>query len=167
MLKTYYSFGLRISGELGKVYKYDLRGRKTYEGGAIYPVRYTYDVFGNKTTMMTYRDESRGPDSGDVTTWLYDEASGVMTNKVYADGKGPRYDYDASGRLAKRTWARGIDTFYAYDGWGNLTNTTYSDDTPTVALWYDTLGRQVEAHDAAGVTTFAYDAFGRGRVRPR
>ena len=142
------------------VYEYDLRGRKTYEGGATYPVRYTYDIFGNKVTMMTYRDETLGPDSGDVTTWLYDEASGAMTNKVYADGKGPRYDYDALGRLTKRTWARGIDTFYGYDGWGNLTQTTYSDDTPTVALRYDALGRQVEAHDAAGETTFAYDAFG-------
>ena len=43
--------------------------------------------------MMTYRDESKGRDSGDVTTWLYDEASGAMTNKVYADGKGPKYNY--------------------------------------------------------------------------
>ena len=161
---AYNQFGslAAVTNPLGNavVYEYDLRGRKTYEGGATYPVRYTYDVFGNKTTMMTYRDESRGPDSGDVTTWLYDEASGLVTNKVYADGLGPRYEYDASGRLAKRTWARGIDTFYAYDGWGNLANTTYSDDTPTVSLRYDALGRQVEAHDAAGVTTFAYDAFG-------
>ena len=72
-------------------YEYDVRGRKTYEGGATYPVRCTYDIFGNRTTMMTYRNESLGPDSGDVTTWLYDEASGCMTNKVYADGKGPTY----------------------------------------------------------------------------
>ena len=49
-------------------------------------VRYTYDVFGNKTTMTTYRNESLGPSSGDVTTWRYDEASNCMTNKVYADG---------------------------------------------------------------------------------
>ena len=153
------------------VYAYDLRGRKTYEGGATYPVRYAYDLFGNKTSMTTYRDESsaqaadgraRTPAApqGDTTTWLYDEASGVMTNKVYADGKGPAYDYDANGRLAKRTWARGIDTFYAYDGWGSLTNTTYSDTTPTITLSYDAMGRQVEARDAAGTTTFAYDAFG-------
>lgn len=142
------------------VYEYDLRGRKTYEGGATYPVRYTYDIFGNMTSMMTYRDESLGPDSGDVTTWLHDEASGVMTNKVYADGKGPTYDYTPNGRLSRRTWARGITTGYAYDGWGNLTNTVYSDDTPTVALAYDAMGRQTEAHDAAGTTTFAYDAYG-------
>ena len=142
------------------VYEYDLRGRKAYEGGATYPVRYTYDVFGNKTTMMTYRNESLGPDSGDVTTWLYDIASGCMTNKVYADGKGPTYSYTADGKLSQRIWARGIITDYTYDGWGNLTNTVYSDNTPTVSLFYDAMGRQTEAHDAAGVTTFLYDSFG-------
>ena len=147
------------------VYEYDLRGRKTYEGGATYPVRYTYDVFGNKTTMMTYRDEKgeRGTgngERGDVTTWLYDEASGVMTNKVYADGKGPKYNYTPDGKLAQRTWARGIVTDYSYDNWGNLTNTVYSDNTPTISLFYDALGRQIEARDAAGVTTFIHDFFG-------
>ena len=142
------------------VYEYDLRGRKTYEGGATFPVRYTYDIYGNKTTMTTYRNESLGPDSGDVTTWLYDIASGSMTNKVYADGKGPSYTYTPDGKLAQRTWARGIVTDYAYNNWGSLTNTVYSDGTPTVSLSYDAFGRQTEAHDAAGITTFLYDAFG-------
>jgi len=142
------------------MYEYDLRGRKIYEGGATYPVRYTYDVFGNKTTMTTYRDESLGPDSGDITTWLYDIASDSMTNKVYADGKGPTYSYTPDGKLSRRVWTRGIATDYSYDGWGNLTNTVYSDDTPTVSLFYDALGRQTEAKDTAGITTFLYDSFG-------
>jgi YD repeat-containing protein len=110
--------------------------------------------------MMTYHNESLGPDSGDVTTWLYDIASGSMTNKVYADGLGTTYSYTPDGKLARRTWARGIITDYAYDGWNNLTNTTYSDGTPTVSLAYDAMSRQIEAHDSAGVTTFAYDSFG-------
>ena len=142
------------------VYEYDLRGRKTYEGGATYPVRYTYDIFGNKTIMMTYRNEALGPNSGDVTTWLYDEAAGAMTNKVYADGKGPTYSYTPDGKLSRRVWARGIITEYTYDDWNNLTNTTYSDGTPTVSLVYNALGRQTEAQDAAGITTFLYDSFG-------
>ena len=142
------------------VYEYDLRGRKTYEGGATYPVRYTYDIFGNKATMMTYRNESLGPDSGDVTTWLYDDASGCMTNKVYADGKGPTYSYTPDGKLSRRIWARGIITDYLYDSCGNQTNIVYSDNTPAVSIFYDVLGRQVAAHDAAGITTFAYDSFG-------
>ena len=155
-----------VSDPLGNatVYEYDLRGNKTYEGGATYPVRYTYDVFGNKSTMTTYRDETGGtgvpPVQGDVTTWLYDEASGSVTNKVYADGKGPTYSYTPSGKLSRRTWARGIVTDYAYDNWGGFTNTVYSDNTPTIALSYDALGRQTEACDAAGVTTFLYDSCG-------
>ena len=83
-----------------------------------------------------------------------------MTNKTYADGRGPSYEYDVNGRLARRTWARGVETAYSYDGWGNLTNTAYSDGTPAVALSYDAMGRQVAAHDAAGVAIFAYDTFG-------
>ena len=161
---SYDQFGnlTSVTDPLGNatVYEYDLRGQKTYEGGATYPVRYTYDVFGNKTTMMTYRNESLGPNSGDVTTWLYDIASGSMTNKVYADGKGPSYSYTSDGKLSRRTWARGIVTDYSYDNWGNLTNTVYSDGTPTIALSYDAIGRQTEAHDAAGITTFIYDSFG-------
>ena len=51
-------------------------------------------------------------------------------------------------------------TTYAYDEWRALTNTVYSDGTPTVSVRNDALGRQVGAHDAAGVTTFAYDVYG-------
>ena len=140
------------------VYGYDLRGNRTCEGGATYPVRREYDIFGNVTSMTTYRDEASG--SGDVTRWVYDAATGAVTGKTYADGRGPSYAYDANGRLTRRTWARGVVTDYAYDGWGNLTNTAYSDGTPSVALCYDAMGRLAEARDAAGVTVFAYDAFG-------
>ncbi len=144
------------------IYEYDLRGQKTLEFGATYPVRYTYDIFGNKITMTTFR-EGFVPDasvSGDTTIWLYDETSGSMTNKVYADGKGPTYNYTPSGKLSRRIWARGIVTDYSYDNWGSLTNTVYSDGTPTISLAYDALGRQIEAHDAAGTTTFVHDDFG-------
>ena len=110
-------------------------------------------------TSTTFVDV-RPTNSGDVTTWLYDEASNCMTNKVYADGKGPRYSYTPNGNVAQRIWARGIITDYAYDGWNNLTNTTYSDGTPTVTLFYDAMDRQIKAEDAAGITTFRYDSFG-------
>ena len=83
-----------------------------------------------------------------------------MTNKVYADGKGPTYSYTPDGKLSRRTWARGIVTDYSYDNWGSITNTVYSDNTPTVSLAYDVLGRQAEARDAAGTTTFLYDSLG-------
>ena len=106
--------------------------------------------------------QPNAPPTGDTTRWLYDEPSGCMTNKLYADGKGPTYTYTPDGKLATRTWARGIVTTYTYDNAGNLTRTEYDDNgvTPTVTLAYNRTGRQTEAHDAAGVTTFIYDAYG-------
>ena len=154
---------------------------RSVTGTAVTPEYYTYGVTseGLKWTHICYgradsprfkttyvngfdeivREERSGAnDSVLATVYYYDNFGEYVA--VYADGIGPDYEYDEYGRLAKRTWARGIETFYAYDGWGNLTNTSYSDSTPTVAVLYDALGRQIEAHDAAGVTTFAYDVFG-------
>ena len=121
-------------------------------------VDYSYDEFGEKVSMTTYRNENLT--EGDTTRWLYDEPSGCMTNKVYADGKGPFYSYTPDGKLSRRIWARGIVTTYSYDDNGALTNTVYSDGTPTISIVYNRAGQQVRAEDAAGVTTFAYDDFG-------
>ncbi len=150
-----------VTNALGNVtvYEYDLRGNKTYEGGATYPVRYAYDVFGNKTAMTTYRNEASGV--GDTTTWAYDEASGVLLSKTYADGKGLTYTYTDDGKLATRTNARGIVTTYTYDDWGQLLSIDYADTTPDIAYTYDALGRQTAATDAAGTTTFTYDVTGQ------
>ena len=150
-----------VTNALGNVTvcEYDLRGNKTYEGGATYPVRYAYDAFGNRTSMTTYRNEASGV--GDTTTWAYDEASGVLLSKTYADGKGLTYTYTNDGRLATRTNARGIVTTYTYDAWGQLLSVDYADATPDIAYAYDAMGRQTSASDAAGTTTFTYDATGQ------
>ncbi len=143
-------------------YEYNLRGQRTLEYGATYPVRCTYDVFGNMTSMTTFRDAGANASTaeGDTTIWRYDEASGVMTNKVYADGKGVAYDYSDDEKLVRRTWARGVTTEYSYDQWNNPSQVAYSDGTPTVTFSYDALGRKRLVKDAAGSTVFTYDSFG-------
>ena len=83
---------------------YDAENRVISTWGATYPVAYAYDDFGRMTAMNTFRNESM--QNGDTTTWLYDEPTGLLTNKVYADGKGPSYTYTPDGKLATRTWAR-------------------------------------------------------------
>ena len=103
------------------------------------------------------------PQQGDTTRWLYDEPSGCMTNKLYADGKGPSYSYTPDGKLARRTWARGISTDYTYDNAGNLTRTEYNDDgvTPTITMAYDRVGNLTEAATAGIVTNlYANDIYG-------
>ena len=137
---------------------YDAEGRIISQRGATYPVDYAYDEFGEKISMTTYREINN---AGDVTRWLRDEATGLVTNKVYADGKGPRYTYTPDGKLATRTWARGVVTTYTYDNSGALTNTVYSDDTPTISMVYDRVGNMLSAvTDGVCTNIYAYSLTG-------
>ena len=139
---------------------YDLDNNITAQGGAQYPVWYSYDDYGRMRAMMTFRTEDLA--SGDATTWHYDEATGLMTNKVYADGKGPTYDYTPDGRLSRRTWARGVTTDYAYDSQGRLISKNYSDSTPDVSLTYDRLGHTLSAVcDGVSTNLYAYNRIGQ------
>ena len=149
-----------VTNALGNVtvYEYDVRGNKTYEGGAVYPVVYDYDLFGQKVGMTTFRDEASG--EGDSTTWAYDEATGALLSKTYADGHGVAYTLTDLGQAATRTDARGNVTAYAYNVYGDLVSQTYSDGTPAVGYVYDVFGRQAQATDAVGTTTFGYNAYG-------
>lgn len=146
---------------------YGIHGRVLATWGATYPVAYEYDGFGRMTGMYTYRgtndflaysDFEARKSEMDRTTWQYDLATGLLTNKLYADGKGTAYSYDTAGRLASRTWARGITTTYGYDLAGNLTEVDYSDSTPSVSFTYDRLGRQLTITDILGTRTNEYDA---------
>ena len=142
---------------------YDLRGNVIRQYGATYPVWYGYDVEGRMVAMATTRDTTLDPatvdsldnSSLDVTRWVYDPATGLLTQKLYDDGKGPSYTYTPDGKLSTRTWARGIVTSYAYDVLGALLSVNYSDTTPDVTYTYDRLGRQLSAV-AADVSTNLY-----------
>jgi len=150
---------------------YTLRGEVAAQWGATYPVVYEYDDQGRMIHLHTLRDPTHTftptvnpsgiltsdittlTSSFDTTTWLYDDATGLLQQKLYADGKGPSYTYTPDGRLLTRTWARTTDnqppttnnqltTTYHYDDHTHeLLTITYSDNTPTVTNEYDRLGR--------------------------
>jgi len=159
---------------------YDLQGNKVGEWGATYPVFYEYDAYGHKTGLYTlrnpnisiasYADFVTNQSTLDKTTWVYDAASGLLAQKLYADNRGPAYTYDDLGRLTSRTWAR---TFipegettpqplvneYNYDAaTGELTDIDYGDDTPDVAFTYTRTGKKATVTDAVGTRTFTYTA---------
>lgn len=158
---------------LGKVtrFAYDDQGRTTHTWGDVpYPVRYEYDDYGRMTAMSTFRsdqgfDTVTFPESatGDTTLWHYDEATGLLSAKEYADGTQVTYVYTTGGRLDTRTWARQdngqpLTTTYSYDpDTGELILIDYSDDTADISFVYDRLGRQSEINDALGTRTFIYN----------
>ena len=56
-----------------------------------YPVRYTYDIFGNKTTMTTYRDETSRTGGSPVQdegtfSWSYLPGSDLKSSLSYPSG---------------------------------------------------------------------------------
>jgi RHS repeat-associated protein len=146
---------------------YDPEGHVIATWGATYPVAYEFDPYGRMVAMYTYRGSNtidslssifNLKSSMDRTTWSYDPATGLLTNKLYADGKGPSYTYTPAGQLATRTWARGVTSSYAYSPCcGALTSINYSDGTPSVSFTLDRLGRQKTITDATGTRTFTYN----------
>jgi len=104
--------------------------------------------------LLTYRDA--GLANPDVTTWTYQDATGLLVSKTYADNKSVSYTYSADGKLATRTWSRGVVTNYAYNLAGDLTGISYSDSTPAVGFTYNRLGQQLTVTDAVGSRTFGY-----------
>ncbi len=166
---------LTVTDAAGKAvhYSYDLRGNRIAEyGDAVYPVVFEYNIFGEQIRHTTFRNPdgtlTSNPDPvfGDTTVWNYDEASGLLTSKVYPDGKAVTYTYDVAGKLLTRTWARtladGIPlvTAYIYNLFGDLTDISYSDGvTPSVSYIYNAMGMRTAVTDASGTTSYTYTKY--------
>ena len=154
----------KITDALGNVTQtaYDQDGRVIATWGATYPVRYCYDDLGHIIAMRTYRSIGvlglPPADDGDLTQWKYDNPTGLLTNKLYADCHGPSYTYTPDGKLASRLWARGILTSYAYDMAGFLSDVIYSDSTPSIVSAYDRLGHLISAMNSVSTNVYSYSS---------
>ena len=140
-------------------------------GDVPYPTEYSYDSYGRMSTLNTYRGTSAdftqstwpsSPGTADTTTWTYQESTGLLTAKTYADAKSVSYTYTADGKLATRTWSRldgsnPLVTSYSYDTAADLTGIAYSDSTPAVGFTYNRLGQETSVSDALGNRIFSYN----------
>jgi RHS repeat-associated protein len=131
---------------------YNSLGQLIHQYGSTYPVAYEYDSQGRKTKMTTFAD----PNDPAETQWLYDEPTGLLTNKLYDDGTGPTYTYYPNGQMCSKTTAEGMIMSNAYNIAGQLISTTYSDGTPTITREYNRLGQLVTVNDAQGTRAFEY-----------
>ena len=146
---------------------YDIRGNMTNEwGSATAPTSYTFDAYNQMETLATYRTAITADSvvfpttvgTADVTTWVRQEATGLLTQKKYADNKGPVYLYDIAGRLTRRTTARGTVTDYAYTAWGQPDVTNYADTTPDADIDYDRMGRKTRESNGTATSSYQYSA---------
>ena len=129
------------------VYKsYDPLGNLTAEWGATYPVRYTYDTAGRRTSLSTTRDGT----TWDTTTWAYDAATGSCTSKTYADGSTITYTYTPDNLSLRTTYASGKWKENVYDAQRRLCGVVYSSSDMDYELQLDDYGNATNVADAAG-----------------
>jgi RHS repeat-associated protein len=136
---------------------YDALGRLAATTGATYPVAYGYDTAGRMTAMHTFRDES---DAGDETRWLYDHATGLLTNKVYADGSRTAHTHTPDGLPLRTIWARGAWRETGYNQQRRPVRTDYAGDTPSDFTGYDQFGAVATASNAVSSVWYIRDALG-------
>ena len=96
----------------------------------------------------------------DETQWTFDPATGLVTNKVYADDSAVAYSYTDDGKPRRTTWARGEWKESAYDPQRRLAGVSYSDATPSVAFGYDAFSRLSFASNAVASYAYAFSLLG-------
>ncbi|MCD8062812.1 MAG: RHS repeat-associated core domain-containing protein [Akkermansiaceae bacterium] len=166
-----------ITDALGNTacYVYDLRGRKAAEyGTAIQPSVFTYDDADRLVALTTFRvseeaivTDPRERTDGDVTIWSYDDASGLMMAKTYADGHEETYTYDNWNRLSEKRQARTVDsvgtpltTTYNYDlQTGHLVSINHNDTTPSIGYTYNHFNLLTQVTDDYGSRTVTWNQY--------
>ena len=149
---------------------YDIRGRKEAEWGtAVQPAVYAYDAAGHMVRLSTFRvpgdvitTDPRLRTDGDITTWTYDIATGLVIRKTYADATHVDTVYDMLNRVAATTDARGTVASRSYAPLtGELVSITFNDDgfTPSISSLYTHLGQLTQIDDASGTRMFTYNQY--------
>ncbi len=151
----------------GTIYKaYDPFGRVVAEWGETYPVRHAYDTHGRRTSLSTTRNGA----IWDTTTWAYDHATGLCTNKTYADGTTVAYTYTPDNLPLRTTYASGRWKENTYDANRRLISSRSAGgsggaggppaETNDVSFAYDVFGQRIAESNAVASTTYQRDAHG-------
>lgn len=129
-------------------YNYDWLGNVTSVSGDAYPIDNEYDSLGHRTRLLTYRTGS-----ADATCWHYDSATGLCTNKVFADGSCIEYQYTPDGLLSATIQPSGQWLENIYDARRQLVATRSNDSAQDATFVRDEFGRITRAANAVA----AYD----------
>lgn len=156
----YDSFGNRniVTNALGAATSsaYDLAQRLAETGGAVYPVRFAYDIESRRTDLSTTHDGI----NWDTTTWTYDSATSLCTSKTYADGSTISYTHTPDGKPLRTTYASGRWRENAYNAKRELVSTEYSDGE-VCSFGYDEFSHEVVASNGVATILFVRSDYGQ------
>ncbi|MCI9266875.1 MAG: RHS repeat protein, partial [Akkermansia muciniphila] len=156
-----------VTNALGNTtcYGYDIRGRNTAQWGTgTQPLLFGYDEADRMISLTTFREDAgditadpTGRTDGDVTTWSYDDATGLLIRKTWADGTHEDTAYNALNFKSTLTDARGAVTTWGYNLKKGVNNSvSYSDSTPGIQYAYNHLNQLTRVTDASGSRVLTY-----------
>lgn len=159
-----------VTNALGNTtcYGYDLRGRNTAQWGTgTQPLLFGYDEADRMISLTTFREDAgditadpTGRTDGDVTTWSYDDATGLLIRKTWADGTHEDTAYNALNFKSTLTDARGVVTTWGYNLKKGVNNSvSYSDSTPGIQYAYNHLNQLTQVTDASGSRVLTYTPY--------
>jgi RHS repeat-associated protein len=158
--RTYYSYTAR--GELWQTW-----------GDVPYPEERVYSQYGELVELHTFRvgsgwnqsTWSSSPGQADVTTWTYQDFSGLLLQKTDHLGNSVSYTYE-TGMVKTRSWARLVGgehptVTYAYNQFGEPTSLATNNGALLVQYNnYNRIGQPRQVIDGAGTSTLLYDNTG-------
>jgi RHS repeat-associated protein len=163
-------------------YAYNDRGQTTNRwGSAVEPTEMGYNSWGAMTSLSTFRGGSNWNSSAwpggtpDTTSFSYDEMSGLLLTKTFADQTTEAYSWNDSGRLRKVTRSvpggSAVEREWFYQDWANpsadledsawhLRRETATGATEVVYGYFRD-GTLKQTSDASGNRDFSYNDQGR------
>ncbi|MFO0799724.1 MAG: LamG-like jellyroll fold domain-containing protein [Gemmataceae bacterium] len=144
----------RVTDPTGQTtrYTYDARGNLTSRTDALgHTTRFTYGEFDRLASLTDA--------AGTTTNYLHDESGNLLATE-YANGTTELATFDPLGNPLSFTNRRDQAVSYTSNAAGQVTRQTLPDGSHA-DLAYDARGNLRTATDAAGTTTFGYDAADR------
>lgn len=155
-------------------YKYDSKTRLIAQyGSATAPMSYSYDESNRLLNHISYRVKNESIDSdptsrtdGDVTSYSYHSATGLLLHKTYPDATQESYTYDSLNRPSTHSQSRlnaeyaPICSHYIYAPLTNqLSEITHNDNTAATHYTYNHLGMPISVSDASGSRSYRYNQY--------
>ena len=142
--------------EVSSIYKYNERGllsslRHLKENRKVEEYTYDYDLLGNKTKIVKYRDVS--------VKGIEDDNKEEIIHRLWDDSSTFYYSYDALNRLIEVKRGDRLVSKYTYDAYGNRESLKSVNDSE-IRYIYDALDRLIKEGGLQGNKTYEYDKRG-------
>ena len=160
----------RADGNIAAGTENPLGQQDTQSGAGQLPARFGYDVggTGSLTSLKTFQSNTLDGTGAATTGWNYDQATGQLYQKTWADGSQDVYKYNTAGQLKGLVMPGITGSSFNYNNAGELTSSSLTDATTgtvsTSINTLDDLGRALSTTTAdngsSNTTTNTFTALG-------